>query len=99
MVDDEKRGARRHPASRTASLSKQFQRDVAYWTATSSQLSARLRRIVFETLQTPFEGIGKPEPLRNDLRGVWSRRLTKEHRVMYRVTETTVEFLSARSHY
>ena len=48
---------------------------------------------------TPFTGIGKPEPLKHDLKGKWSRRITDEHRIVYSVQETTVLILSCRFHY
>jgi toxin YoeB len=52
-----------------------------------------------EVLRDPFSGTGKPEPLKHKLSGAWSRRLTKEHRLVYAVTEETVIFLQARFHY
>jgi toxin YoeB len=56
-------------------------------------------RLVEEVVRDPFAGIGKPEPLRHKLAGAWSRRLTDEHRVVYRVDGGGVHLLSARSHY
>jgi toxin YoeB len=59
----------------------------------------RLNRLLEETLRTPFEGLGKPEQLRHQLAGCWSRRLTEEHRLVYRVTADAVVVLMARYHY
>lgn len=84
---------------RTADLTPEFEADVAYWHRADPKIAARLRRIVDEVLRSPTTGIGKPELLRGNWRGCWSRRLTKEHRVLYRVRDTTVEFISARFHY
>jgi toxin YoeB len=50
-------------------------------------------------LRDPFEGVGKPEPLRHALASCWSRRITQEHRLVYRVTEERIDFLQARYHY
>jgi toxin YoeB len=55
--------------------------------------------MVWEILGDPFNGIGKPEPLRHHLRGCWSRRLTEEDRIVYRVEADTIHLLSARFHY
>ncbi len=66
---------------------------------TDRKTAARLLRIVRATLRTPSEGIGKPEPLRGRLAGLWSRRLTQEHRVVYEVADDAVHFLQARYHY
>ena len=59
----------------------------------------RLLRLVEAVLRDPIAGIGKPEPLKYQLAGAWSRRLTQEHRVVYLVTPTRVHFLQARYHY
>ena len=59
----------------------------------------RLLRMVNEMVETPFEGIGKPEPLKYELAGMWSRRLTNKERVVYYVEDDTVNVLSYLSHY
>lgn len=76
-----------------------FERDLAYWRATDRRLAAKLERIIGETAMSPFTGIGKPEPLRGDWSGYWSRRLTQEHRVLYTVTPDNVIFIRAYGHY
>jgi toxin YoeB len=55
--------------------------------------------LVEATLRQPFEGPGKPEPLRFELAGCWSRRITQEHRLVYKVTGERIDFLQARYHY
>jgi toxin YoeB len=55
--------------------------------------------LVEDILRDPFHGLGKPEPLRHLGSGIWSRRLTQEHRVVYRVTHERIDFLQARYHY
>lgn len=76
-----------------------FLDDLAHWVSTDRKTALRLLRIVNETCRTPFEGIGKPEPLKNLGPNVWARRLTAEHRVVYRVGNEEVYFLQARYHY
>lgn len=59
----------------------------------------RLNRLIRESLRTPFEGTGKPEPLKENLSGYWSRRITKEHRLIYRVKDGALEIISCVGHY
>ena len=73
--------------------------DFAYWFEHDRKVAARIVRLVREIERHPFEGIGKPEPLRHDLAGFWSRRIDQEHRLVYRVANNRVEFLQARYHY
>lgn len=73
--------------------------DLAYWRRADPKVAARLDRIVAETVRSPFKGIGKPEPLKGELSGWWSRRLTLEHRFVYRYEKGTVWVLQARYHY
>ena len=84
---------------RSAVFSSHFLEDLESWVREDRKVALRLVRIVRETLREPFRGIGKPEPLRRQLAGLWSRRLTQEHRVVYEVTDDTVRFLQARYHY
>jgi toxin YoeB len=59
----------------------------------------RILQLVEAVLKDPFTGIGKPEPLKYVLAGAWSRRITQEHRLVYKVSETRIDFLQARYHY
>ena len=56
------------------------------WQAENPKLAARLNRLIYNTTRDPFRGIGKPEPLRENWKGWWSRRIDDEHRLLYRVT-------------
>ncbi len=76
-----------------------FLADLALWVETDRKVALRLLELVEATRRDPFQGIGKPEPLRHSLAGCWARRITLEHRLVYRVTETRIEFLQARYHY
>lgn len=86
-------------SERRAVLSTHFLEDLDHWVRNDRKVARRLVRIIKETLRDPFKGVGKPEPLRRRLSGLWSCRLTQEHRVVYEVTENTVHFLQGRHHY
>lgn len=73
--------------------------DYLYWQATDAKLLARLNGLIKECARTPFTGTGKPEPLRGALSGWWSRRLTQEHRLVYRVAEDALHIAQCRYHY
>jgi toxin YoeB len=87
------------PARRRALMQEQFREDLRFWIAEDPRMAERLMRIVEDTIRDPFSGLGKPEPLRHVFTGCWSRRLTAEHRVVYRVTDEAIDFLQARYHY
>lgn len=63
------------------------------------KLLKRINGLIKETQRTPFSGTGKPEPLKANLSGFWSRRINLEHRLVYKVTETEIIFISFRFHY
>jgi toxin YoeB len=84
---------------RLAVVSSNFQADLPYWIETDRKAALRVLDLIGATLTDPFNGIGKPEPLRFELAGCWSRRITREHRIVYRVKADRVEFLQARYHY
>ena len=73
--------------------------DYLYWQATDRKILGRLNALIGQCSRTPFIGIGKPEPLRGNLSGWWSRRLTDEHRLVYRVTDDTLLIAQCRGHY
>ncbi|MBE0558693.1 MAG: Txe/YoeB family addiction module toxin [Proteobacteria bacterium] len=70
-----------------------------YWVETDRRVAMRVLTIVEAVLRDPFAGIGKPEPLKYLASGMWSRRLTQEHRVVYLVGDDRIDFLQARYHY
>jgi len=76
-----------------------FLDDLRYWIDTDRKTALRLMDLVEMTLRDPFDGIGKPEPLKQLGSGYWSRRLTQEHRIIYIVFNDRIEFLQARYHY
>ncbi len=73
--------------------------DYSDWAKVDRKLFERLRRLIIETARTPFDGIGKPEPLKRELSGYWSRRLTDEHRLVYKVTDEQLIIVSCKYHY
>ena len=73
--------------------------DYLHWQANDPKLLARLNGLIKECARTPFQGAGKPEPLRGALSGWWSRRLTQEHRLVYRVEGDDLLIAQCRYHY
>jgi len=69
------------------------------WAKQNPKLFERLVRLISETARDPFIGIGKPEPLKGDLKGHWSRRIDGEHRLVYLVNDTSLTIVSCRDHY
>lgn len=73
--------------------------DLAWWVEQDRAQALRLIRLIRETQLDPFKGIGKPEPLRHDLNGCWSRRIDQEHRLVYQVQADKIRILACRFHY
>lgn len=73
--------------------------DLEYWVRTDRKIALRILRLMKEIRRDPFRGIGKPEPLKHLGSDVWSRRITVQDRLVYRVTDDAVDFLQARYHY
>ena len=84
---------------RQAVFQPEFREDLTYRVKTQRKIALRTLNLVEAIMRDPFTGIGKPEPLKYFGLGVWSRRLTQEHRLVYRVSETRIDFLQARYHY
>jgi len=77
----------------------EFIEDLRYWVKTDRKLALRAFDLMEAILRDPFDGIGKPEPLKYISPGMWSRRLTQEHRLVYLVREERIDFLQVRYHY
>jgi toxin YoeB len=84
---------------RFAVFHAEFREDLRYWVKTDRSVAIRVLDLVDAVLRDPFQGPGKPEPLRFLLAGCWSRRITQEHRLVYRVGGEGIDFLQARYHY
>jgi len=74
--------------------------DLTYWKKSGQkQIQARILSIIQSIQQTPFEGIGKPEPLKHNWKGAWSRRINNEHRIIYEVKGNNIHVYSLKDHY
>lgn len=69
------------------------------WARTDKKLFERLHRLICETARNPFDGIGKPEPLKGELQGYWSRRINDEHRLVYKITDEQLIIAACKYHY
>ncbi len=73
--------------------------DYLYWQDQDKRMLARINKLIKETMRDPFEGLGKPEPLKHSLAGFWSRRINDEHRMVYRVEKDALLLAQLRYHY
>lgn len=73
--------------------------DYGYWQTHDKKILERIHALIKDIQRTPYKGIGKPEPLKHLLAGYWSRRITDEHRLVYRVVEKTIWIAQLRYHY
>ena len=69
------------------------------WAAQDKKIHRKIITLINDIVRQPFTGLGKPEPLKHELQGYWSRRITDEHRLVYEVTETEIIILSCQFHY
>jgi toxin YoeB len=82
-----------------AVFDSEFIEDLRYWVETDRKIALKAFDLIEAILRDPFVGIGKPEPLRYLHTGAWSRRITREHRIVYLVRNDRIDFLQARYHY
>ena len=80
-------------------FSSQAWDDYLHWQQTDRKVLKRINDLIKEITRTPFEGTGKPEPLRHTLAGYWSRRIDDEHRLVYKIEGEAVLIAQARYHY
>ena len=73
--------------------------DYLYWLKQDRRMVDRINKLIKDVRRSPFEGVGKPEPLKHALSGFWSRRITDEHRMVYRVEEDSLQIAQLRFHY
>jgi toxin YoeB len=73
--------------------------DLTWWVKQDRKMALRVLRLIEETHREPFSGIGKPEPLKHELAGCWSRRIDNEHRLVYQVFKDKIRILACRYHY
>lgn len=84
---------------REAVFQPEFLEDLKYWVKSDRKVALRVFKLIEDIQRDPFEGIGKPEPLRHLAPGTWSRRITQEHRIVYLVRDKRIDYLQARYHY
>lgn len=84
---------------RTITLSPKALEDLEQLRKSDTKSLAKVVALITEIASTPFAGTGKPEPLKHELKGKWSRRITQEHRLVYEVKDATVLIISCRFHY
>lgn len=82
-----------------AVIQPEFLEDLTHWAQHDPRTARRLLELMRSILRDPFSGIGKPEPLKHLGAGVWSRRITQEHRCVYQVSDGRVHFIQGRYHY
>ncbi len=73
--------------------------DLAWWIEQDRDKALKIIKLIKDAQRDPFRGIGKPEPLRHELAGCWSRRIDQEHRLIYQVTSEKIRILACRYHY
>lgn len=90
-----------HPIilQRFPAFGSQFKQDLAWWFKTDYKKASKILDLVTAVMTDPFQGIGKPEPLKYLDTDIWSRRIDLEHRLIYRVSETQIDFIACRFHY
>ena len=84
---------------RIAIFQPEFREDLRHWVQTDSRVALRVLELVDAVMRDPFQGLGKPELLKYLGPGVWSRRITQEHRLVYLVRDERIDFLQGRYHY
>ena len=86
-------------SDRFSVFQSEFREDLRFWVETNRKVALKVFDLIEAVMRDPFEGIGKPEPLKYLGANVWSRRLTQEHRLVYLVGQVRIDFLQARYHY
>ncbi len=92
-------GAKRSTKSRVAVVQSECLDDLRFWVRENSKTADRVLRMMEDALSAPFDGIGKPEPLKHLGPNIWSRRITEVDRLVYLVADDRIDFIQARYHY
>lgn len=85
--------------SRKLAWTDEAWKDYIYWQTQDNKTLKRINKLINDTMRQPFEGIGKPEPLRENLSGFWSRRIDDTDRLVYAVDDDFITIISCRYHY
>ncbi len=81
------------------SWTKESWKDYIYWQGQDKKTLKRINSLISDTMRSPFEGIGKPEPLKENLSGFWSRRIDESNRLVYAIDDKELTIISCRYHY
>jgi toxin YoeB len=73
--------------------------DLTWWIRNNRKTALRIMKLIDDVQRSPFDGLGKPEPLKHELKGLWSRRIDREHRLVYEVFDDKIRILACRFHY
>jgi toxin YoeB len=87
------------PIQRVPIFDEAFRQDIAWWFRTDAAKANKILDLISDVMRDPFRGIGKPEPIKYMDSDTWSRRIDLEHRLVYRVRQERIDFLSCRYHY
>ena len=85
--------------NRKVIFNQKFRQDWGWWFRKDKSKAEKILNLIQSVTEDPFVGLGKPEPLKHFKSTVWSRRITQEHRLVYRITDKFIEFLQCRYHY
>lgn len=81
-------------------LNDEAKKDLLYWKNTNNlKVQERIKQLLISISETPFSGIGKPEPLKHNMSGFWSRRIDRENRIVYEVKQNAIQIYSLKGHY
>lgn len=79
-------------------VSAEFDEDLIFWKKTDKRIVEKIQKLLQAIIENPYEGIGRPEQLKYKLSGCWSRRINREHRLVYRVIDNELQLLTCRYH-
>lgn len=99
MAKSRKSSAARAPRTRVIQLQPEALEDLRHWASTDAKIVERILRLIEDARRDPFKGLGKPEPLKYLGPDIWSRRITQDDRLVYRVGDGFIDVLQARYHY
>jgi toxin YoeB len=91
--------SRKERADRGVFFQNEFREDLRFWIDTNRRVALKVMDLIEAVIRDPFDGIGKPEPLKHVGANIWSRRITQEHRLVYLVRGDRLDFLQCRYHY
>lgn len=86
-------------AQRNLTFTAQSWSDYSYWSDQDKKTLKKINKLVADILRSPYEGIGKPEPLKENYSGFWSRRIDEKNRLIYSVTDNSINIVGCRFHY